>query len=73
MISSEWNWDTALKVARKEGREDGLEEGMKKGMKKGMNKGMNKGIEKSRQHFLEMINQGLSIEEIKQRLDSANL
>ena len=52
MIFTEWNWDDALEVAREEGREDGLEEGM----------------EKSRQHFLEMISQGLSIEEIKQRL-----
>jgi len=53
MISSEWNWDTALKVAREEGREDGLEEGM----------------EKSRQYVLELLDQGLSIEEIKQRLN----
>jgi len=35
MIFAEWNWDTALKVAREEGREDGLEEGVKKGRKEG--------------------------------------
>jgi flagellar biosynthesis/type III secretory pathway protein FliH len=52
MIFTEWNWDDALEVAREEGHEDGFEEG----------------FEKSRQYFLEMINQGLSIEEIKQRL-----
>ena len=60
MIFTEWNWDDALEVAREEGREDGLEEGMAQGMTQGM--------EKSRQHFLEMISQGLSIEEIKRRL-----
>jgi len=53
MIFTEWNWDDALEVAREEGHGDGLEEG----------------FEKSRQYFLEMINQGLSIEEIKQRLN----
>jgi len=34
MISSEWNWDTALEVAHEEGWEDGLEEGIVKGMVK---------------------------------------
>jgi predicted transposase YdaD len=52
MIFTEWNWDDALEVAREEGREDGLEEGRKE----------------NRQYFLELINQGLTIEEIKQRL-----
>jgi len=49
MIFAEWNWDTALKVAREEGREEGSED--------------------NRQYVLDMINNGLSIEEIKQRLN----
>jgi len=61
MIFTEWNWDDALEVAREEGREDGLEEGLEKGLEKG------------RQYFLEMIDQGLSIEEIKQRLNQETL
>jgi len=40
MISSEWNWDTALKVARKEGREDGLEEGMELVARNALSKGI---------------------------------
>jgi len=61
MIFTEWNWDDALEVAREEGREDGREEGLEKGREEG--------AEKSRQFFLDMINQGLPIEEIKQRLN----
>jgi len=61
MIFSEWNWDKALEVAREEGREDGIEEGIEKGREEGMERG--------RQYFLEMINQGLTIEEIKERLN----
>jgi hypothetical protein len=57
MLFTEWNWDDALEVAREEGREDGLEEGMEIGR------------EKSRQYFLDMINKGLTIEEIKERLN----
>jgi hypothetical protein len=53
MIFTEWNWDDALEVAREEGHEDGLEEG----------------LEKSRQYFLELLNQDLSKEEIIQRLN----
>jgi hypothetical protein len=48
----DWNTEDAIEAAREEGWEDGLE----------------KGREESRQHFLEMINQGLTIGEIKQRL-----
>jgi hypothetical protein len=53
MLLTEWNQDEALEVAREEGYEDGREEGMKK----------------SRQYFLEMLGQGLTIEEMKRRLN----
>jgi hypothetical protein len=57
MLSTEWDWEEALKVAREEGWEDGLEEGMERAH------------EEAQQYFLELLNQGLTIEEIKQRLN----
>jgi flagellar biosynthesis/type III secretory pathway protein FliH len=57
MLSTEWDWEEALEVAREEGWEDGHEEGHTEGMNE------------SRQYFLELLNQGLTIEEIKQRLN----
>jgi flagellar biosynthesis/type III secretory pathway protein FliH len=53
MLMSEWNQDEALEVAREEGREDGLEEGREEGQ----------------QYVLELLDQNLTIEEIKQRLN----
>jgi len=35
----------------------------------GMEKGMEKGRNEERQHFLEMLDQGLSVEEIKRQLN----
>jgi len=52
MLYTEWNWDTALEVRYEEGVEDGIEQGS----------------EKTRQYVLELLTQGLSIDEIKQRL-----
>jgi len=56
MLYTEWNWDTALEVRYEEGVEDGIE------------RGIEQGIEKNRQYVLELLKQGLSSEEIKQRL-----
>ena len=61
MIFTKWNWDDALEVAREEGREDGLEEGRQEGRQEGR--------KESWQYFSELLNQGLTIEEIKQRLN----
>jgi len=52
MLLGEWNQEEAIEVAREEGREDGLEEGR----------------EEERHYVLELLNQGLTIEEIKERL-----
>jgi len=60
-----------------QGLEKGMEKGIKKGIKKGMEKGMVQGMEKGmaagrneeRQRFLEMLDLGLPVEEIKQRLE----
>ena len=46
--------------AREEGREEGIEEGMEKGREEG------------RKYFLELLDQGISIEEIKQKLNKTS-
>ena len=69
MIFTKWNWDDALEVAREEGREDGLEEGRQEGRKEGRQEGRQEGRKESWQYFSELLNQGLTIEEIKQRLN----
>jgi len=54
MLLTEWNQDEAIEVAREEGREEGREETR----------------EEERHYFLELLNQGLTIEEIKERLQN---
>ena len=56
MLITEWNWDEALDVRYEEGFEQGIEQGIEQG-------------EKNRDQFiLNLINQGLSAEEIKNQL-----
>ena len=43
-----------------------------KGRKEGIAEGMEKGREETRQFFLELLNQGLTAEEMKQRLSQIN-
>ncbi|MDR0302705.1 MAG: hypothetical protein LBI04_10390, partial [Treponema sp.] len=57
MLITEYDRDMDIAVNRREAWEDGMEIGM------------GKGREKSRQHFLELLDQGLTIEEIKERLN----
>jgi len=64
MLLDEWDKEEYLEFRREELREEAREEGLKEGLKEGEEIGQ----EKSRQYFLEMINQGLTIEEIKKRL-----
>jgi len=64
MLLEEWNMDDALAVAREEGREDGREEGWEKGHVKGSEEGW----EKCSSHVIELLDQGLTVEEIKERL-----
>jgi predicted transposase YdaD len=52
MLMGEWNQKEAIEVAREEGMEYGREEGR----------------EEERHYFLELLNQGLTVEEIKERL-----
>jgi hypothetical protein len=57
MIFGEYDREMDIAVNRREAREEGLEEGIEKGR-----------IEE-RQHFLELLDQGLTTAEIKQRLN----
>ena len=53
MLMTEWNWDDALAVRYEEGREQGIEQGMEKGHEK----------------VIELIEQGFSVDEVKQLLN----
>ncbi len=64
MLLEEWNMEDAIAYAREEGREDGIALGMEKGRVEGMELG----VEKGQKYVLDLLNQGLSAEEIKQRL-----
>jgi flagellar biosynthesis/type III secretory pathway protein FliH len=44
MLSTEWDWEEALEVAREEGWEDGLEEGVEKGIEFTVYNALSKGI-----------------------------
>ena len=56
MLLTEWNIDDALAVAREEGEERGLERGLEQGR------------EDVRLMILELLDQGLSADEIRQQI-----
>jgi len=56
MILEEWNTEDAIAFAREEGREDGIEEGRAEGRNE------------IRGEITELLAQGLTLEEIKERL-----
>jgi predicted transposase/invertase (TIGR01784 family) len=60
LIKSQLDYQSGMVEARRSGIKEGREEGLKEGMEIAH--------EKDRRYFLELINQGLSIEEIKERL-----
>ena len=60
MLHMEWNLEDAVAFARKEGIGIGVE------------KGIGIGVEKSKQYVIDLLNQGLTTEEIKQRLTQAD-
>ena len=61
MIFGEYDREMDIAVNRREAREEGRQEGHEEGLKEGM--------EEERKYFLELLNQGLTIEEIKERLN----
>jgi hypothetical protein len=64
MLLEEWNLDEAKEVWWEEGWEQGLEEGIEKGREQGLEQG----IEQGREQFLELINRGYTIEQLKAKL-----
>jgi len=60
MLFGEWNMDTAMEVRYEEGFEDGVEQGHAEGKAEGHNE------------VITLLDQGLSINEIKQRLTQTN-
>ncbi|MCL2480964.1 MAG: hypothetical protein FWF38_04580 [Spirochaetaceae bacterium] len=69
MILTEWNTEDAIAFARKEEREEALLEGREEGRVVGREEGRIDGLEEGKKHFLELLDQGLSIDEIKKRIN----
>jgi hypothetical protein len=65
MLYSEYSFEEEAAVIREEAREEGREEGLEEGRVVGREEER----EQNRQYFLELLNQGLTVEEIKQRLE----
>jgi len=77
MILTEWNTEDAIAFARKEEREEALLEGheqgrvvgREEGRVVGREEGRIDGLEEGKKYFLELLDQGLSIDEIKKRIN----
>ena len=69
MLTLKYNVKDAIKVAREEGIEKGREEGMEKGRTEGIEEGIEKGKEEIQNYILSLIEQGLSGEEIKKKIE----
>ena len=69
MLLTEWNLDEAKEVWR----EEAWEEGREAGREEGREAGWVKGTEAGREYFLGLLNQGLSIDEIKLQLETGSM
>ena len=58
------DYNSSMNYAREEGHRQGIKEGRRKGRQEGHKEGRNE----ERQRLLEMLEQGLPVEEIKRRL-----
>ena len=68
-----YNEKDAMKELRKEAMENlkkGMEEGKKEGIEEGMGKGIAKGMEEGENYVLKLMEQGLSYEKIKMKIES---
>ena len=65
MLTGEFNLEEYKEVLLWEGKEEGVKEGIEQGEKRGLAEGK----EKVQNYVLELIEQGLSAEEIKKRLE----
>ncbi|MCL2231403.1 MAG: hypothetical protein FWC01_09945, partial [Treponema sp.] len=65
-----WEMDmyTAKEEAKEQGHEEGYAEGHEEGYAEGHAEGHAEAQEENRKYFLSLLDQGLSIDEIKQRL-----
>ena len=61
MILTEWNTEDAIAFAREEGREEGRELGFELGREEG--------LDNERKYILELLEQGLSLEDVKLHLE----
>jgi hypothetical protein len=68
MLLEEITIEDEIEVAKEDAREQGREIGLEQGREIGLEQGLEQGKEQERQRFLKLLNQGLSIEEIKERL-----
>ncbi|GBU29613.1 hypothetical protein R84B8_03186 [Treponema sp. R8-4-B8] len=75
-LTAKWNWDTAKEVWQEEAREEGIsvglaqgrEEGREEGISVGLTQGREEGREIERKEILKLLRQGLSVDEIEERL-----
>jgi len=65
VLTTEFDMDKAIEVARWEGKEEGIE----KGRIEGIQEGRKEGKKESKNYVLELIAQGLSYEEIKKKIE----
>ena len=65
MMAEEYTTEDFLEAMMDEAREEGMEQGMQQGMEQGLEQGM----QQRDQYFLNLINQGMSISEIKEQLE----
>ena len=68
MLTAEFNLDEYKKVMRNEALKEGRAEGFEQGLEQGIEKGIEQG-EKRVNYLLELMEQGLSYEEIKKKLE----
>jgi flagellar biosynthesis/type III secretory pathway protein FliH len=60
MLSTEWDLNLALQVREEEGFEEGIQ--------KGLQKGIGLGVKKRDMELLDLINQGYTLEQLKEQL-----
>ena len=68
MLFGEWDYATAIEVAKEEGLQQGIELGIEKGIKQGIEKGID-GLTRSLLLAKEMIQNGVPRNEIQQKLN----
>ena len=69
MLTTEFDLDEYTEVIRMETKERALAEGMAEGLKEGKEEGLKEGMEKVQNYILDLMEQGLSREEIKKKIE----